>query len=176
MVIEKFEESPTDEVFRKYVRDLIDSAKEEIFVIAGEVGSYRFLDLKLAAERASERGVKIHVYATHPPQEIVNGLLVRGCEVYVGEEVEDHYIVADSNSWILSKSHPPGKIGTRRGEVHWDEIESAKKVINNFYRLASRGQKKTRIEWDKDPLWVALESPPDWGVETDSSRLKEELF
>ncbi len=177
MVIKKIVETPTDELFRKHVKDFIDSAKEEIFVIAGEVGSYRSLDLKLAARKARQRDVKIHIYATNPPQDVVNGLLVFGCEVYVGKELpEDHYLVVDSNSWILSKGRFPRKIGTRKGEVHINEPDGAKKLIEYFYRLVSKAEKKTKIEWDKDPLAFALKNPPDWGIETDSSRIKEELF
>ena len=177
MVVKKIRATPTDELFRKYVKDLIDSAKEEIFVIAGEAGSYRSVDLRLAAAKARDRGIKIRMYAVNPPQEVVNGLLALGCEVYVGKEVpKDHCLVVDSNSWILSKGHLPRKIGEREGEVHINEPGSAKKVIDYFYRVVSKAERKTKIEWDKDPLMVAIKNPPDWGIETDSSKLKEELF
>lgn len=177
MVIKKIIKTPTDEDFRRHVKDLIDSAKNEIFVIAGEVGSYRSIDLKMAATKASARGVKIHVYANRPTQEVLNGLLARGCEVFVGEETpKDHYLVVDSNSWILSKGRLPREKGARRGEVHIGEPKGAKKAIDYFRRLASKGEKKTKIDWRKDPLKVALANPPDWGTATDSSRIKEAPF
>lgn len=36
-------------------------------------------------------------------------------------------------------------------------------------------KEKTEIKWENDPLWLGLQNPPDWGVETDSSRLDEEF-
>jgi len=175
MVIKKIERSPTDEVFRRYARELIDSAEREILVIAGELGSYQFPDLKWAMRRACKRGVKIRIYASNPPQEVVNGLLAYGCEIYVGEEVKDHYLVVDSKSWVYSKPHRQ-VLGVREGEVHINELTKAKKVVALFDQLVSKAkEKKTRIKWDKDPLWAVLQNPPDWGVETDSTRL-EELF
>ena len=98
MVVKKIQRSPTDENFRKYVRELIDSAQKEILIIAGELGSYRFPDLKWAMKRARKRGVKIRIYASNPPQAIVNGLLANGCEIYVGKQVKDHYLITDSKS------------------------------------------------------------------------------
>lgn len=173
MVVKEIEPSPTDDVFRKHARDLMDSAEDEILVIAGELGSYRFPDLRWAFIRARKRGVKIRVYATSPPQRIVNGLLARGCEIYVGKEVKRHYLIVDSKSWVYSRPHPPGVLGVRQGKAHLNEPEDAKKKVDYFNRLISRAEQKTEIQWDKDPLWIALQNPPDWGVETDSSRLEE---
>lgn len=177
MVVETIGSSPTDEVFRKYVRELIDSAEEEILVIAGELGSYRFPDLKWAFKRASKRGIKIRIYASAPPQWIVNGLLSRGCEIYVGKEVKGHYLIVDSESWVYSGPHPPGALGIRQGEAHIDEPEKAKKKVDYFNRLVSKAdEKKSEIKWEADPLWLGLQNPPDWGVETNSPRLEEDLF
>ncbi len=49
MVLKKIRPHPADEYFRDYARELIDSARKEILIITGEVGSYRFPDLKWAA-------------------------------------------------------------------------------------------------------------------------------
>lgn len=71
MVVKIIESSPTDENFRKHMRELIDSAKKEILVIACELGSYRFPDLKWAFKRASKRGVNIRIYASNLPHKIL---------------------------------------------------------------------------------------------------------
>jgi hypothetical protein len=176
MVIIEIEPSPTDDVFRKYVRELIDLANREILVIAGELGSYRFPDLRWAFRRAINRGVRIRIYASNPPQEIINGLLAHGCEIYVGKEVKRHYLIVDSKSWVYSSPHPRGVLGVRCGKAHINEPENAKKKVNHFNRLVSKAKKIKTVKWDEDPLWTALKNPPDWGVETDSLRLEEELF
>lgn len=176
MTVKRIEKSVGDELFRKHVKELLDEAKNDIYVIAGEVSSYQSIDLKMASTRAMERGVKVHVYAVTPTDEIVNGLLARGCEVYVGSErPKDHFLVVDSNSWILSEGMLPREKGTRQGELHVDDPEGAMKAKDYFDRLASNAEKKTKIDWNKDPLKKALENPPDWGIETDSSRIKEEF-
>jgi sugar-specific transcriptional regulator TrmB len=97
--------SPTDEIFRKQVKELIDSAQKEILVIAAELGSYRFPDLKWAMNRAIERAVKIRIYASHPNQATINGLLAQGCEIHIGKEIKDHSLITDSESFVHSKPH-----------------------------------------------------------------------
>jgi len=173
MVIKKIKPSPTDEIFRKHVKELIDSAQKEILVIAGELGSYRFPDLKWAMSRARERGVKIRIYASHPNQAVINGLLARGCEIYIGKEIKDHYLIVDTKSFIHSKPHPP-ILGVRKGEAYINQPEKTRNAINKFKQLISRAKPAKTIQWNQDPLWQALQNPPDWGVQTDSSRLEEE--
>jgi len=173
MVVKKISPSPTDEIFRKHVKELIDSAQKEILVVAGELGSYRFPDLKWAMNRALERGVKIRIYASRPTQGVINGLLSRGCEIYVGEEIKDHYLIVDAKSWVHSKPHPP-ILGVRKGEAHINEPQKTKKLVAQFNQLISKAKPKKTLQWNQDPLWQALQNPPDWGVETDSSRLEEE--
>ena len=175
MVLKKIRPSPTDEIFRKHVKELIDSAQKEILVIAGELGSYRFPDLKWAMRRALNRGVKIRIYATHPTQAVVNGLVGRGCEIFVGEKIKDHYLIVDNKSWVRSKPHPP-ILGVREGEAHINESQKANKLVAQFNHLISKAKAKKTTQWNQDPLWDALQNPPDWGVETDSSRLEEELL
>ena len=175
MVIKKIKPSPTDEIFRKNVKELIDSAQKEILVIAGELGSYKFPDLKWAMKRALERGVKIRIYASRPNQEIINGLLARGCQIYVGKEIKDHYLIVDAKSWVHSKPHPP-ILGAREGEAHLNEPQRAKKLVTQFNKLISKAKPKKTTQWNQDPLWNALQNPPDWGVPTDSSKLEEELL
>ncbi len=174
MVLKKIRPDPTDEQFRSHASKLIDSARNEILIISGEIGSYRFLDLKWAAERARKRGVSIRVYASKPPQRIVNGLLARGIEVYIGPPVRDHYLVVDGKSYIHSKPHPP-VLGKREGEVHLNQPRRAKKVVSLFEELLAGASPVKKIDWEKDPLWRALKKPFDWKVDTHASRLDEEF-
>jgi phosphatidylserine/phosphatidylglycerophosphate/cardiolipin synthase-like enzyme len=172
MVVREIERDPVDEVFRRYVRELINSAEKEILVIAGELGSYKFPDLKWAMRRACARGVKIRIYASNPSQGIVNGLLARGCEIYIGEKAEDHYLIVDSKSMVHSRPHPP-VLGVREGEVYIDEPEKVKEKVEHFNSLISKAEKKVEVRWEEDVLWKALQNPPDWGVYTDSTRIDE---
>jgi len=172
-VLTKISPSPTDEIFRKHVKELIDTAKKEILVIAGELGSYKFPDLKWAMNRALERGVKIRIYASHPNQAIINGLLAKGCQIYIGKEIKDHYLIVDAKSYIHSKPHPP-ILGVREGEAYINEPEKTKEATDKFKQLISKAKPQKTIKWNDDPLWIALQNPPDWGVQTDSSRLEEE--
>ncbi len=174
MGMKKIPDSPVDEVFRSYTRKLIDSAKKEILVITGEVGSFRFPDLRWAAERARSRGVSVKVYASKPAQPVVNGLLARGIPVYVGPAVKDHYIVVDSRSYVHSRPHPP-ILGKREGEVYLNEPGRAKRIVSMFQELARSAKEVKRIDWKRDPLWKALEKPFDWRVRTRASQLDEEF-
>jgi phosphatidylserine/phosphatidylglycerophosphate/cardiolipin synthase-like enzyme len=170
----KIPSSATDEIFRSHTRRLIDSARKEILVITGEVGSFRFPDLRWAAERARRRGVSVKVYASKPAQSTVNGLLARGIEVYVGPAVRDHYIVVDSTSYIHSRPHPP-ILGKREGEVYLDQPGKANRIVSVFQELAGKAKRVERIDWKKDPLWKALQKPFDWRARTRASQLDEEF-
>ncbi len=174
MVLKRIKTHPADEYFRDYARQLIDSARKEIRIITGEVGSYRFPDLKWAAERARKRGVSIKVYASKPSQRVVNGLLAQGVEVYKGQEEKDHYLIVDSKSYIHSKPHPP-VVGKREGELHLNEPRSTRRIVQRFERLVKQAKPLKKLDWTKDPLWIALQKPYDWRVDTHASRLDEEF-
>ncbi len=174
MVLKRIRPHGTDEYFRDYARQLIDSAREDILIITGEVGSYRFPDLRWAAERARTRGVSVKVYASKPSQRVVNGLLALGIEVYKGPPTKDHYLVVDSKSYIHSRPHPP-VLGKREGEVHLNEPRSARKVVRKFQELVEKGRRVRKSDWTEDPLWKALQKPFDWRVDTHASRLDEEF-
>jgi len=163
-----------DEDFRREAARLIDSAKNEIVVITGEISAYGFPDLKWAAERARDRGVTIKVYASTPSPEIANGLIARGIELFIGPKVKEHYLVADSKSYILSEPHGPG-IGERKGEVHRNKPREAKTIREKFDSLLVKAKPLNKIDWKKDPLRRALEKPYDWKVDTHASRLDEEF-
>jgi len=174
MVLRRITPHPADEYFRDYARQLIDSARRDILIITGEVGSYRFPDLKWAAERARARGVSVKVYASKPSQRVVNGLLGLGIEVYKGPPSRDHYLVVDSRSYIRSRPHPP-VMGKREGEVHFNEPRSARRIARKFQELVENGKPVRRLDWTEDPLWRALQKPLDWHVDTHASRLDEEF-
>ena len=164
----------TDENFRRDAAKLIDSAKEEVLVIAGEIGAYNFPDMKWAAERARKRGVSVKVYATNPPQQVVNGLLAKGIQVYRGPAMKDHFLIIDSKSYIHSKPHPP-VVGKREGEVYLNKPAAARKVVKHFEKLVENSKPLTKVDWKQDPLWKALQKPLDWKVDTHASRLDEEF-
>ncbi|MEA2089325.1 MAG: hypothetical protein U9O89_00995 [Thermoproteota archaeon] len=86
-------------------------------------------------------------------------------------------MIVDSKSWVYSKPHPRGVLGVRQGEAHINEPEKAREKVEHFNRLISKAkEKKTEVQWENNPLWLGLQNPPDWGVETDSSRLDEEFL
>ncbi len=85
--------------------------------------------MKWAAERARKRGVSVKIYASKPAQRTVNGLLALGIEVFKRPPVKDHYLVADSKSYVHSKPHPP-ILGERAGEVHINKYDPS-----NLFRV-----------------------------------------
>jgi hypothetical protein len=169
-------QSPLDEDFRRHTFELLSSAKKNILIIAGEVGSFKFFDLRMVAKKAHERGVRIRVYANQPSIGIINKLLTYGVELYLGEKkVRDHYLVVDGNSWIRSEEHPPDQIGLRKGYVYKNDPKGASRIIKLFNELITKAKKIEEPKWDEDPLWLMLQNPLDWGVETDSSKFDEEF-
>lgn len=164
----------TDEDFRRNAAKLIDSAKKEILVITGEIGSYNFPDLKWAAERARKRGVTIKVYASKPPQRIINGLLARGVELYRGPKVRDHYLVVDSQSYMHSTPHAP-RVGERAGKAHERDPKGAARIAKKFHNFLENAKPIKKVDWKQDPLWKALQKPMNWRVDTKASRLDEEF-
>jgi len=169
---------PTDAFFRKQVKELIDSADKEIIVIAGELSAYDFHDLKLAAESAQDRGVKIRIYASRPDQDTVNRLVYNGCEVYLGtEKPKDHYMIVDRTSYMISKkekaSRTRTRVGSRHSKKYINDPKGARELVDYFKKLTKKAE-KAEIK-GKDPLIKALDSPVDWGVETDSSKIHDYL-
>ena len=164
----------TDEDFRQKAARLIDSAKNEIIVITGEISAYGFQDLKWAAERARKRGVSVRVYASSPSSDISNGLIARGIEVFIGPKADNHALVADSKSYILSGPHGP-EIGKRTGELVENEPEEATKIKARFEKLLVGAKPLKKIDWKQDSLWRALQKPLDWKIDTHASRLDEEF-
>jgi len=140
---EEIEPSTSDEKFRKAVKEAIDSAKNEVVVITGELGSYRFPELKQAAQQALDRGVKIKVYATEAaPSDDVAEIIKSGGELYIGKiRANNHYLVIDKKMVIVSEKEgieAPTKIGTRIARLYKDKPVEAKRIVTFLNDLIRR--------------------------------------
>ena len=93
--------------------------------------------------------------------------------MFIGPEVKDHFLVADSKSYILSKPHGP-ITGQRTGELHENEPEKAAKIKEKFEKLLTNAKPLEKVDWNQDSLWKALQKPFNWKVDTHASRLDEE--
>jgi sugar-specific transcriptional regulator TrmB len=147
--------SPLDRIFREEICKLLHLANDEIIVMAGELSSYDFLDLRDAFDAAVEKGVKAKVYAINPPIHTVNRLVLKGVEVYVGKrELEDHYTVVDRKHWAVSKKHTPYSIGERRGKIYINDPHGAWEIVRMFeeYTKDPRTKKYISIDWENDPI------------------------
>jgi len=100
-------------------------------------------------------------------------LLARGIKVFIGPEAKDHFLVADSKSYILSKPHDPAT-GERTGELHENEPQEAAKIKEKFEKLLTKAKPLAKVDWKQDSLWRALQKPFNWKVDTHASHLDEE--
>lgn len=173
----KYKKSFLDEDFRRAVLTLLEEAKTEALVITGEFSTLGyFQDLKASVRNAIERGVKFRVYLTEENWGVLNRLLNWGCEVYLGKEPEEtHYLVVDKSSWMSSEEHPRREVGVRSGEYKMRDPETAMKFVAKFDKLIENARRLKKPDWTKDPLAEFIRSPVDIGLETDSSRIDEEL-
>jgi len=163
---ERIPPSPLDEKFRKTVKEALDSGRNEIIVIAGELGSYRFPELKQAAQRALARGVRVRVYATKAaPSEDVAEIRKLGGEIYIGKiRIKDHYLIIDRNTLIVSEKEDigrPSKIGTRGGRLYKGKPKVAKRTVTFFDDLTrndfmKRTREKSRIMAFADAIFSAF--------------------
>lgn len=166
-----------DQDFRRKVRQLLDSAEEEVVILTGEGAAFDFRDLRYATERAVDRGVKVKIYTVTPVPEFLNKVLMLGCKVYRGEKmIKDHFLVIDGKDWAISREHPPLKVGKRRGKVHLNDRMGAKKILTYFSRLTRIAEEVKTPIWGRDPLVEAIKHPKSWGVKTDARKFREELF
>lgn len=143
--------SANDDDFRQIVKAEIGSAKTEIVVIAGELGSYLFPELREAAIQAVNRGVHVKIYATHTvPSSVYEEISKIGGEIYLGErQVRDHYLVIDGQDCIISKKEDQGvptKIGERLAIVYENDPSKSKKAKRLFNELVFL----SFLEADKD--------------------------
>jgi hypothetical protein len=151
-------QSTFDREFREQVTKLLSLAKTEVIIMAGELSSYDFLDLRDAFDTVIERGIKSMVYANAPPIHTINRLVLKGVEVYIGKRMlEDHYTIVDRKHWAFSKMHPSYAAGTRAlrsGGVYFNDPEGARKKARLFdeYRRDPDTRKYTSIDWKNDPI------------------------
>ena len=134
MTFERIEVSPKDKSFRKIVKWAIDSARCEIIVVAGELGSYGFPELRQATIDALARGVRVRVYATNAaPADVVTEIKRLGGEIYIGEiRVKDHYLVVDRETLVVSEKAEIGRptdVGTRKARVYKNNPKWAQKIL-----------------------------------------------
>lgn len=149
MTLERISESDDDEQFRKAVKKAIDSAKEEIIVITGELGSYAFPELQQSVQQALARNIRAKFYANeNAPKKFITDIRKKGGEVFIGNfRSRDHYLVIDKNMFIVSEKEGleiPTKTGTRRSIRSKDQPEDAKKITRFFEELINT-KKKTII-------------------------------
>lgn len=130
--------SDDDLEFRKVVKELLDSAKREIIIIAGELSSLYFPELYKALENAVNRGVKVKIYAVEPPSNIVRTLKKLKCELIIGRKrPKDHYLIVDGKSCVISEKADVEfpTIGTRHGKYFLNNPSEAKKYAQIFEKL-----------------------------------------
>lgn len=165
----EFGKSVLDKEFRRKMKQLIDSAEEEILVITGEAGAFEyFQDLRWAIQRAVKRGVSVKVFATSPKQSTVNKMINSGCEVWIGEkELKGHYTIIDGRITVTSREHQPRKWGVRQGTIKYSGAEKFKKLFKEY----TKEGEKAKIKDEEDPLVKIIEKPLDLGFETDSSQI-----
>lgn len=193
MTLERIGESESDEKFRYAVKEDIDSAKKEIIVITGELGSYAFPELKHAIQHALSRGVRTKFYANeNVPIDYITDIRENGGEVFIGTfRARDHYLVVDKSTFIVSEKEGleiPTKIGTRRLIHSSDQPEDAKKIVRFFDDLIDLIKtKRTSImrTHPKEPnineVVSALENPKyDWrtidGIANDTRLSTERIL
>jgi len=173
----KIKRAELDQDFRQKVKMLLDSAEREVVIITGEGAAFGFQDLRYATERAVERGVKVKIHTVTPTPEFLNKVMLLGCKVYRGrKKIKDHFLVIDGRDWVISREHPPSKVGERRGEVYLNDRNGAKRVLTNFNRLIQSAEEVKTPMWELDPLVEAIKHPKSWGVKTDARKFREELF
>jgi hypothetical protein len=141
----KIERSEEDKKFREIVKKLLDSAKFEIVIIAGELSSLYFPELWDSLKKAIERGVKVKIYAVEPPSNILRILKSIGCELKIGSKrPKDHFLVIDRKSCVISEKADVEipTIGSRHGKYYPDNPSEAMRIIELFEKLGTNPLKK----------------------------------
>ncbi|QLH11236.1 hypothetical protein [Nitrosarchaeum sp. AC2] len=159
------EKSLFDEKFREECVKMLDSARHDVYIIAGELGSLKFDDVRNATEDAARRGVKVHAYATgRTPKTFQNYCVSRGYELYIGKRgLDTHYLLVDDKNMVISINKDPDNItavGTREADVKYGDHKKAKEIINVFSDLVSEPTTRKITEFDKmqDPFYKLLVS------------------
>ena len=151
-----------DEEFRQHVVQYIREATKNIKIVTGEISAYNYLELRNAAEEAANRGIEVDVYATGPDNDIINRLIYKGINVYIGtEDPQEHFMIVDNEKMIISskgKDRPiPTPMGNREGQIVVKESGKIREKLSEFKRLKERAIKR-ELE-GQDPLERAFGKP-----------------
>lgn len=127
---------PMDPLNREY-RDIlvyvIDNAREEILTYVGEIGAYRFYDIRSSAEYALERGVNVAICAYEPSTDLINRTVARGAKLYLSpSKPEEKFMVVDKRHVFVSASK--GRMGT----LYLNAEELAKQYSDKFWAVANK--------------------------------------
>lgn len=155
-----------DEEFRKFCGEMLDSARKNVYIIAGELGSLTFPDLQMATYKASKRpGVKVKMYATEfTPITSRNYAVACGYELFIGKKgLKKHYLVVDEKDFVESLDKEIGKptiVGERCGWAHYGNRNAAKEILKQFRDLvADKDTKKiSAVDVEAEPLYQFLRS------------------
>jgi len=154
------EKSLFDEKFRNTCTQMLNSAQKDVYIIAGELSSLKFYDMRTATEHAAKRGAKVHVYATeHTPEAFRNYAVSQGYELFIGKEgLETHYLMVDGENMVISKYKTVGEttvVGERDADVIQSNKKEAKKILKEFERLTSKKDtiKVTKFDKTIDPFY-----------------------
>lgn len=140
---------PLNRDYRDTTVRLIDMAVKEIIIVVGEVGAYKFLDVRWSLEEAIDRGVRISIFAFNPRPDIRNRLIELGVKLYLGsEEPLQKYLVVDSKHWYIAKREEQEK---RAGEAHFDDPKGASPFVKEFQEHVKDKKPAEKIAWE-DPL------------------------
>ncbi|MFY9300332.1 MAG: hypothetical protein WAO91_04000 [Candidatus Nitrosotenuis sp.] len=163
MLSKRIEQSLFDEKFRETCVKILDSARHEIYIIAGELGSLKFYDMREATEHAARRGVKVHVYATNrTPDTFRNYCVSRGYELFIGTVgLPTHYLLVDRENMVISMNKKPNeatKVGERVGEERHGDKQKGEEILKIFKeRINDKNTIKiTDFDKMKDPFYQAI--------------------
>jgi hypothetical protein len=154
MTIIEFQRSVDDRTFRAHVRKLLDEARENVGIIAGEFGAYRYPELREGVQHATHRGVGVDAYGNRPDSDVLAQMTNDGVGVTVGPlKSLHHYFVADGTNAIVSFKEPgaaPTQPGTRWGRVYLGEPDMALAInsYRHFLEGSAKGVQPSRLLTD----------------------------
>jgi hypothetical protein len=136
--------------YREKVIRLIELSRDEIIAIVGEIGVYRFADVRWSLENALDAGRKIRILASESKADryVVGRLVDLGAELYLsGSEPIEKYMVVDRKHWF-------GRSAVERvGEIHWNDTDGAMKIATKFEEdIKKVKQIPTNFDSGEDPL------------------------
>jgi hypothetical protein len=128
----EIEPSDQDERFRAVVLARMRGAHRIVRVIAGELGSYNFPELREEAHRLRGRNVTVRVYANEPEADVAASLRGAGVDLHLGRlRSFHHYLVLDDTEVVTSLKERTGvrtPTGSRRAVDGVGDRELAKAV------------------------------------------------